>query len=201
MSVVPELELPLEAFKERGITTNDVHEKVAVDGKAKCVVDREVGGEVVTTNNSAEEKNSQQEEVFKEGPSEKGCSNDGDFEGEGDERGMRGRRKKLLSFSDEVQHQQGGEKRGKYEEEELRRRKDSDRRREEEGAKEEEGRKRREDRRRRSCQVNTGEFSEGMPCPQSFHLLAPFGTLQCIAEVGLRRSNNMKRRQKKEGSS
>ena len=152
MSVVPELELPLEAF-------NDANEKVGLDGKAKCVVDRgglAVAGEVV--NNSSEEKNSWGE-VFKEGPSEKGCSVDDDFEGEDDERGRRGR-KKLLSFSDEVQ--QGGEKRGKYEEEELRRRKDSDRRREEEGKKEEEGRKRREDRRRRSCQVNTGEFSEGM---------------------------------------
>ena len=150
--MVPELELPLEAFKARGVT-DDTNEK------AKCIVDRgglAAAGEVV--DNSSEEKNSWGE-VFKEGPSEKGCSADEDFEGEDDEGGRRGR-KKLLSFSDEVQ--QGGEKRGKYEEEELRRRKDSDRRREEEGQKEEEGRKRREDRRRRSCQVNTGEFSEGM---------------------------------------
>ena len=155
---MPELELPLEAFKARGVT-DDANEKVGVDGKGKCIVDRgglAAAGEVVI--NCSEERNSWGE-VFKEGPSEKGCSADDDFEGEDDERG----RKKLLSFSDEVQ--QGGGKRGKYEEEELRRRKDSDRRREEEGEKEEEGRKRREDRRRRSCQVNTGEFSEGINLP------------------------------------
>ena len=155
--MVPELELPLEAFKERGVT-NDVNEKVAVDGKAKSVVDRGglAVGEVVKANNSVEE-NSQLGEAFKEG------KRDGDFEeGDDDQEGRRGR-KKLLSFSDEVQQQEGEKgKRGKYEEEELRRRKDSDMRREEEGKKEEEGRKRREDRRRRSCQVNTGEFSEGI---------------------------------------
>ena len=153
---MPELELPLEAFKERGVT-NDVNEKVAVDGKAKSVVDRGglAVGEVVKANNSVEEK-SQLGEAFKEGKS------DGDFEEGNDDQGRRGR-KKLLSFSDEVQQQEGEKgKRGKYEEEELRRRKDSDMRREEEGKKEEEGRKRREDRRRRSCQVNTGEFSEGI---------------------------------------
>ena len=153
--MVPELELPQEAFKERG-TTNDINEKVAVDGKPKSI-DGLAAGEVVNANNSVEEK-SHLGEVFKGGKSEKG-----DFEeGDDDEEGRRGR-KKLLSFSDEVQQQEGkGGKRGKYEEEELRRRKDSDIRREEEGAKEEEGRKRREDRRRRSCQVNTGEFSEGI---------------------------------------
>ena len=79
--MVPELDLPLEAFKARGVT-DDSNEKVGV---AKCVVDR-VGlaaeGEVV--NNSSEEKNSWGE-VFKEGPSEKGCSADDDFEGEDDE--------------------------------------------------------------------------------------------------------------------
>ena len=159
MSVVPELERPVEAFKARGITDGE-NEKGDVDGKAKCVVDRSglaAVGEVV--NNSSEERNSCGE-VFKEGPSEKGCLAVDNVEGDDDEREKRGR-KKLLSFSDEVQ--KGGEKRGKYEEEELRRRRDSDRRREEEGKKEEEGRKRREDRRRRSCQVNTGEFSQGMP--------------------------------------
>ena len=151
---MPELELPLEAFKERGVT-NDVNEKVAVDGKAKSV-DGLAAGEVVNANNSVEEK-SQLGEALKEGKSDVDLG-----EGDDDEEGRRGR-KKLLSFSDEVQQQEGkGGKRGKYEEEELRRRKDSDIRREEEGAKEEEGRKRREDRRRRSCQVNTGEFSEGI---------------------------------------
>ena len=156
MSVVPELEPPQEAFKEGG-SNNDV----AVDGKTKHVVDvwgGHAGGEVVAANNSSEEGKASREEVFKEGPSEKG-NLDG-FDEEDDERG-RGGRKKLLSFSDEVQQQGGGGGRGKYEEEEMRRRKDSERRREEEGKKEEEGRKRREDRRRRSCQVNTGEFSEG----------------------------------------
>ena len=86
MSVVPELELPLEAFKARGVA-DDANEKVGIDGKAKCIVDRgglAAAGEVV--DNSSEEKNSWGE-VFKEGPSEKGCSADEDFEGEDDEGG------------------------------------------------------------------------------------------------------------------
>ena len=70
MSVVPELEPPQEAFKEGG-SNNDV----AVDGKTKHVVDvwgGHAGGEVVAANNSSEEGKASREEVFKEGPSEKG---------------------------------------------------------------------------------------------------------------------------------
>ena len=158
MSVAPELSKPLEAFTKSGSTHDDETEKEALDrdtGKAKLVDGCRLSMVCGVGNSSGEEKSSI-EEVFKEASSEKNCSAD---EEELQERGKG--RKKLLSFSDEVQHQeqQVGDKVEQVEE--VRRRKSSEMRREVEAEKEEEGRKRREDRRRRSCQVNTGEFAEG----------------------------------------
>ena len=166
MSVAPELSKPLEAFTDSESTHHDGTEKEALDRDTRSVLDRKaklVDGDrlsmVCGVANSSSEEKSSIGEVFKEAPSEKNCSAD---EEELEERGKG--RKKLLSFSDEVQHQeqQVGDKVEQVEEvEEVRRRKSSEMRREVEAEKEEEGRKRREDRRRRSCQVNTGEFAEG----------------------------------------
>ena len=163
MSVAPELSKPLEAFTDSGNTHHDGTEKEALDrdtksvldGKAKLVDGHRLSMVCGVANSSSEEKSSI-EEVFKEAPSEKNCSAD---EEELQERGKG--RKKLLSFSDEVQHQEQQVGNKVEQVEEVRRRKSSEMRREVEAEKEEEGRKRREDRRRRSCQVNTGEFAEG----------------------------------------
>ena len=163
MSVAPELSKPQEAFTKSGSTHHDETEKEALDRDTGSVLDRKaklVDGSrlsmVCGVGNSSGKEKSSIEEVFKEAPSEKNCSAD---EGELEERGKG--RKKLLSFSDEVQHQEQQVGDNVEQVEEVRRRKSSEMRREVEAEKEEEGRKRREDRRRRSCQVNTGEFAEG----------------------------------------